>query len=138
MALRTLILAACGALLVVLFAACGSSNSAPAGSGSGNPQAGEQLFFQTQQLAGAPTCSTCHKIDPDEPAVVAPNLNGIAIRAQHRVPGQTAEAYLRESILDPYAYIVEGYESSIMVRTYGDQLSEQQIRDLLAYLLTLD
>ena len=38
-----------------------------------------------------------------------PSLAGVGTRAADRVPGMTAEEYLRESILYPSAYVVEVY-----------------------------
>ncbi len=127
--------------LLLLLTACGgiSSNvSSKTSSGAGDPEAGKALFNQTQQLTGAPTCKTCHVIEPGEPAIVGPNLSGIAVRAKQRVMGQSAREYLRTSITDPYAYIVPGYQSGIMVRNYADYLTPQQINDLVAYLMTLE
>lgn len=127
------------ALMLALLAACGSA--APEGEergGPGDPDAGRQLFFQTQEMTGGPTCSTCHTLGPDEPSIVGPNLSGVALRARVRVPEQSAETYLRKSILDPYAHVVEGYQEGIMVRNYEDYLTPQQVNDLVAFLLTLE
>lgn len=103
----------------------------------GDPEIGKELFHHTQEIAGAPTCRTCHVIEPGEPAIVGPNLSGIALRASQRVEGQTAEEYIRTSIVEPYAYVLPGYQSNIMVRNYGENLSQQQIADIVAYLMTL-
>jgi cytochrome c len=126
--------------LLLLLTACGSTSnvSSKTAPDAGDPEAGKALFNQTQQLTGAPTCKTCHVIEPGEPAIVGPNLSGIAVRAKQRVTGQSARAYIRNSITDPYAYIVPGYQSGIMVRNYEDYLSPQQINDLVAYLMTLE
>lgn len=126
-------------LFMLLLAACGSNGDNRAATpGPGDPVAGKELFFNTQQLTGAPTCSSCHVVEPGEPAVVGPNLSGVAIRATSRVPGQSAREYLRMSVVDPYAYILEGYQSGIMVRNYNEHLTPQQINDLVAYMMTLD
>src|SRR5262245_47307901 len=39
----------------------------------------------------------------------APDLNGIGARAGKTKPGMSAKAYIIESLLQPDAYIVEGY-----------------------------
>jgi hypothetical protein len=70
------------------------------------------------------------------PFALGPKLTGVIERAGQRVEGLTAEAYLRQSILDPGAFIVPGYRN-IMYPQYADQLNEQDIADLLAYLSTL-
>lgn len=124
-------------LIVLITGACSSQSSDTAITPS-DPQVGKELFNRTQELAGAPTCKTCHVIEAGKPAIVGPNLNGIATRAGQRVDGQTAEEYIYTSIVDPYAYVVHGYQSSIMVRNYDQLLTQQQIRDIVAYLMTLE
>jgi mono/diheme cytochrome c family protein len=130
------------ALVLVLLAGCGDTSSSTenkaSASGPGNPDAGKELFNRTLEIAGAPACVSCHVVDPEEPAIVGPNLSSIAARAGQRVPGQSAEEYLRTSIVDPYAYVVKGYEGGIMVRNYEDLLTQQQINDLVAYMMTLE
>ena len=51
--------------------------------------------------------------------------------------GVSAAEYLRRSITDPNADVAEGYVANVMPATYSAQLSEQQLNDLVAYLLTL-
>lgn len=80
-------------------------------------------------------CGTCHALEPDV-VIVGPSLAGIASRAASRVPGQSAEAYLRESILRPADYIVPGFQD-VMQKNFGSVLTSDQINDLIAYLLTL-
>jgi cytochrome c len=125
--------------LLVLLAACGDAPSGGAGNanGPGDPAVGKDLFHNTQEMTGAPTCSTCHSVEPGQPDIDGPNLSGVALRAGQRVPNQSAEAYLRESIVAPYAYVLPGYQSGIMIRNYEEYLSPQQIDDLVAYLMTL-
>jgi hypothetical protein len=53
------------------------------------------------------------------------------------VSGVSAAEYLRRSVTDPNADVVEGYVANVMPATYGTQLSEEQLNDLVAYLLTL-
>jgi polar amino acid transport system substrate-binding protein len=65
---------------------------------------------------------------------VGPNLDGIGARAATRVSDLSAVAYLRESILDPGAYIVEGY-SDLMPSNYGSRFTQQELDALVAYLL---
>ena len=64
-------------------------------------------------------------------------MAGIATRANERVSGMTAEAYLRASIIDPDAYIVEGYPAGLMLPDLEENLSQAQIDDLVAFLMTL-
>ena len=48
-----------------------------------------------------------------------------------RVPGLSAEEYLRQSIVDPSAYVVEGEWSREMVGGYRYTLSEEDIDHLV-------
>jgi cytochrome c2 len=46
-------------------------------------------------------------------------------------------AYLHTSIVDPSAYIVPGFVAGLMPETYADIFTEEEINNLVAYLLTL-
>lgn len=99
---------------------------------SGDAERGAALF--TQNIGGQAPCSTCHALDDSR--LVGPGMRGIATRASERVPLQPAEVYLRRSIISPAAHVVEGY-SNVMPATFGQILDEDEVRDLVAYLLTL-
>ena len=70
--------------------------------------------------------------------LIGPSLAGIAITGNSRIPGLDAEAYIRESIIDPDAYIVEGYPSGQMLPDLEDKLTPDQIDDLVSFLLTMN
>jgi hypothetical protein len=57
-------------------------------------------------------------------------------RAATRIAGTSAEDYIRQSILDPSAFVVPGFQDNIMPTTFGQQLSQTDIDNLIAYLLT--
>ncbi len=65
------------------------------------------------------------------------NLHDIGDRAGSAVPGQSAEDYLRTSILDPDAYLAGNFQDGLMSREYPQALTDQQVSDLVAYMLTL-
>jgi cytochrome c len=58
--------------------------------------------------------------------------------AATRAEGLSAEEYIRESILNPNNYIVEGYPENVMPQTFGDTLDDQQLEDLTEFLLAQD
>ena len=91
---------------------------------------GEILFSRAPAL-----CSSCHSRQPGA-VIIGPSLAGIADRAASRVPGQSAEEYIRNSIVNPGAFVVEGFPDS-MARNLAEQLNSSQIDDLIAFLLTL-
>src|SRR6266852_3850537 len=64
-------------------------------------KAGEEIY----KTKG--TCEICHRIG--QKGTRAPDLAGIGSRAASRKPGAAAKAYLIESLLQPAAYVVEGY-----------------------------
>jgi cytochrome c oxidase subunit II len=90
--------------------------------------AGERLFNEMG-------CVTCHK--PDS-AQRAPVLNGIFGKQVLLTTGETVsvdDAYLRESIVNPVAKVVAGYQP--VMPTFQGQLSEEQLIALVAYVRSL-
>lgn len=102
---------------------------------AGDAERSAQLFAQGQ--GEIPPCSTRHRIVRGQVGFsIGPNLAGIGEHAGTQVAGLSAEEYLRQSILEPEQYIVPGYRD-IMYPDYSRRLTEQNIQDLIAYLLTL-
>src|SRR5262245_3566052 len=64
-------------------------------------KAGEEIF----KTKG--TCEICHRIG--QKGTRAPDLAGIGARAAKTKPGTDAKHYIIESLLNPGAYLVEGY-----------------------------
>jgi mono/diheme cytochrome c family protein len=102
----------------------------------GDIVAGEALF--NEPLDGLPhssSCAECHTFG-SQPAR-NPKLTGIGTAAANRIEGMSDVEYLRESILDPYAFKADGeWLSQAMPYRYPDLFSEDQINDVIAYLLT--
>jgi nitric oxide reductase subunit C len=98
-------------------------------------KAGEALFAQTI-IGSQAGCATCHAVTPDT-VIVGPSVAGIGTRAATTVPGLTAEEYIRQSILEPDAHVVEGFIPGLMVQVWQEQLSQEQLDNLVAYLLSL-
>ena len=118
-------------VLLISLAACGG-NGDTGGTGEGDPAAGETVF----NGVASPACNTCHSLEPGV-TLVGPSLSNIGAVAGDMVSGQSAEEYLHESVVEPNAYIVEGFPANVMPTNYGSQLTDQQITDLVAYMLTL-
>ncbi len=127
-------------LLIVALAACGGESSPSGGdegaaAGPGDAGAGKKIFEQT--LIGTQAgCITCHSLEPGV-TMVGPSLATIGTDAGSRVAGMSAEEYIRQSILEPDAYIVEGFSAGVMPIALADELTDQQVNDLVVYLLTL-
>lgn len=119
----------------------------------GDPDKGFEVFNyfpNPDPNAAQKFCAACHAVE--EPVIlVGPYLYGIASRAHggdHSHGDQQALIdYLYESIVDPNAQIAEpqiredGTEAiwspGLMPQNWDEVLSDQQIADLVAYLLTL-
>lgn len=55
-------------------------------------------------------CTGCHsRAGVPGSAMIGPNLTDLAVRAGSRVAGLTADDYVRQSLLEPQAFLVEGY-----------------------------
>lgn len=95
---------------------------------SGNPDNGRKLILSQG-------CGACHTLQgvPGAAGNVGPDLTGVASRAGQAKPGMSAEAYLHESIVEPLAYTVQGFQQGLMPKL---PLSEQQANDLVAFLMT--
>ncbi len=86
---------------------------------------GEKLFHQYG-------CSNCHHFDGQGRCPVLRDLYGRTVRIAGGETVIADETYLRESILNPRAKIVEGYEPAMP--SFEGQLSEEQIVALIAYI----
>lgn len=96
---------------------------------------GEMLF----SIMAAPTCSTCHNITED--MLVGPGQYNVLARTIENIENGTIEAdgpysYLYNSIINPGDYIAEGFANA-MPDIYEAVMSEDQIYDLVAYLVSL-
>jgi mono/diheme cytochrome c family protein len=134
---RTLALALAALALAVSFAGCGGeetvspeaetvegtleqeTETAPSLEG-GDAEAGATVFDETG-------CGSCHTFEAaGSSAEIGPNLDDA-------LQGQDAE-FIYTSIVDPNAEVAEGFSEGIMPQNYGEQLDEQQLADLVAFL----
>ncbi|HEY0546352.1 MAG TPA: cytochrome c oxidase subunit II [Pyrinomonadaceae bacterium] len=92
--------------------------------------AGQQLFTTTLG------CATCHNADGTGgrgPALTG--LFGKTVQLEGGVTVTADEGYIRESILNPQAQVVAGFQP--IMPTFKGQLSEEQILQLIAYIKSL-
>ena len=118
--------------LTVVLTACGGGGGETTDSAA---KAGEELFAQTV-IGSQAGCATCHSLEAGV-VIVGPSMAGIGSRAGSTVSGQSAEEYLKDSILHPDSHLVEGFPAGTMSQVWGDELSSEQVDQLVAYLLTL-
>lgn len=101
---------------------------------SGGPPA-ESMTARGQRLFQSLACHTCHKADGTGRG---PVLNGIFGKPVALQTGQTALAddnYLRESILNPAAKVVAGYQPVMPV--FQGLINEDGLSQILAYIKSL-
>lgn len=103
---------------------------------SRDPAAGEVLFNQ-MFAETAFACATCHHIAVPE-NLIGPTLLNIKEIAATRVEGMSAERYIYNSIVNPNEYLVEGFVAGVMPQNWHEVLSDTEIYEIIAYLLTLD
>jgi mono/diheme cytochrome c family protein len=125
----TLHLKLCLFLCLLFLMACGGNTEAPPPTPTLSPQAqlGKQVFSRD--------CGACHSTTPDT-IIVGPSLAGIAGRAGSRVEGQDTYTYLLTSVMQPDAYLVEGFEN-LMPASLSKQLTGEELDAVIAYLQTL-
>lgn len=92
---------------------------------------GEDLFNNGTQAA--PACVLCHTLDGT--VLTGPSLQDIDQTARVRVEGQSAESYIRASILTPNSFKPTGFENGSMFLDYGSTLTEEQIDALVIFLM---
>lgn len=90
--------------------------------------AGEDLF---QQLG----CITCHRADSGGRGPALTGVFGKTVSLQGGAAAMADEGYLRESILDPQAKVVSGYQP--IMPTFKGLVSEEQVLALITYIKTL-
>lgn len=89
-------------------------------------------------------CGACHKIGSiGEAHKVGPDLTYIGLTAGERVPGMSGEEYIRQSILEPNAYLAPECPNSpclpnIMPQNFHLRLTDQQLEVLVEYLMALE
>lgn len=78
-------------------------------------------------------CAVCHGAADG----MGPSLTAMRDRAPMVVAGLPAEEYLRQSIVEPGAFVVEGYQD-IMPKDYAETLTADEIDSLITFILEFD
>ncbi len=98
------------------------------GVGGSMSQAGEKLFGQLG-------CSTCHKPDGTGRCPSLLNVYGHPVQLEGGGTVMADENYIRESIVNPRAKVVQGYEP--VMPAFQGQVSEEGLLQLIAYVKSL-
>jgi cytochrome c oxidase subunit II len=90
------------------------------------PTSGKALFT-------ANACDTCHTFKPaGANQKIGPDLDKLPEEAQRA--GQPLQQFIRQSIVDPNAYVEPGYQKNIMPGTFGSSLTKAELDALVAFL----
>ena len=111
-------------------------------------QAFQSFVEEAQEAAAGPVdganvfassgCAGCHSVAEGAAAGIGPPLYASFGREERLVGGETLiidENYLRESIENPAAKVVEGYGP--IMPSYAGRLSEEELTALIVYLKEL-
>ncbi len=80
-------------------------------------------------------CGACHTLKAaGASAATGPDLDTLPALAQGA--GTPLEEFVRQSIVDPNAYVQKGYPRNVMPATYGKALSKQELDALVQYLIS--
>ena len=123
--------------LMLVFVSCRPQTPAPV------PTADMQVIAQGKQLYQSLACNSCHGLEAvGSVRTYAPSHNHMAVMAEQRIhttgytgKATTAADYIRESIVDPKAYIVPGYEHIRFSMPSFAHLSERDVDALVQFLL---
>ena len=126
----------------------GSLPSEPPPPPAGDNVAGILARWAEMEIVGSPAtgellydaefgCTDCHRNGSAAPDTVGTVTR---IRTERLTLPQfasyTVEQYIIESITRPGDYIVDGYSSGLMPANFGARMTDQQLADIVSYLLT--
>jgi mono/diheme cytochrome c family protein len=101
----------------------GEQPAAPQPPAQGDPQAGKQVYAESG-------CGGCHVFTPaGSSGMTGPNLDDLPQYAE--TAGQPLDEFVRESLVNPDAYVEENFPEGVMPSFSGD---EKQLADLVAFL----
>jgi cytochrome c oxidase subunit 2 len=94
--------------------------------GGGGTAAGKTVFTNNG-------CNSCHTFKPaGATAKIGPDLDKLSQEAQRA--GKPLQQFIRQSIVDPNAYIEPGYPKGVMPESFGTSIPKAQLDALVAYL----
>jgi mono/diheme cytochrome c family protein len=94
---------------------------------AGNPVQGQSVFASSG-------CGACHTFRPaGSTGTIGPDLDTTPALDAKKNNMQLA-AFIRESIVNPNAYISPGYPKSVMPQNFGSTLTKTQLASLVAFI----
>ena len=115
-----------------------AATTPPAETPAETPPAGGDLAAQGMTITQNQGCLGCHSTDGSR--LVGPTWQGVYGSQETLTDGTTVtvdDEYIRESIVDPNAKVVQGFQPNIMPQNFGQTLSDSDIEALIAYIKSL-
>jgi len=98
----------------------------------------EMVKVGQEIMNGKGLCFTCHTLGKTEGPFRFPDLSGVDARAKMRKPGYSDVDYFAETIYEPNAFIVPGFNPGMpVINKPPIGLTDQEILCVIAYLQTL-
>lgn len=108
----------------------GAGTTTSKGGGGGNAAAGKAVF-------AANGCASCHTFQPaGANGTIGPDLDSAPASSAKADNNMALPAFIKESIVNPDAYIAKGFQKGLMPTDFGTKLSSTQLADLVAFILS--
>jgi cytochrome c oxidase subunit II len=99
------------------------------------PPSGQPSGRQGLTLFKAQGCTACHTLSAaGSTATIGPDLDQLAAAAQRA--GKPLDAFVRQSIVDPNAYVAPGFSKGVMPPDFAKKLTKSQLDSLVRFLVT--
>ena len=109
----------------------GTTGTPGGGAPSGGQSGGDAALGKTTFASAG--CGGCHAFKPaGTDAQVGPDLDNLV--ADAKKAGEPEDSYIKQSIVDPDAVVVSGYQPGVMPTTFGKTLSPEELDGLVAFL----
>ncbi len=82
-------------------------------------------------------CASCHTFKPaSATGTIGPDLDSAPASDAKADHNMALAAFIKESIVNPDAYIAKGFNKGLMPTNFSSQLSPSQLNDLVAFIVS--
>ena len=107
-----------------------ATTTSSSGGGGGDATAGKAVFASNG-------CATCHTFQPaGSTGTLGPNLDTAPTSDAKTDKNMALAAFVKESIVNPDAYIAKGFNKGLMPKTFGSSIKGADLNDLVAFILS--
>ena len=107
-----------------------ATTTSSGGGGGGNAAAGKAVFASNG-------CASCHTFKPaGANGTIGPNLDTAPAQDAKADNNMALASFVKESIVNPDAYIAKGFSKGLMPTNFGSSLSPTQLADLVAFIVS--